>query len=66
MSDEIKYCFEDEDVVHVAGNMAELGIRRLPVVSRDKKLVGIISLSNMVHGHDRARDTLLKGVAKPH
>jgi len=28
MSPEVKYCFEDEDVTHVAENMAELQIRR--------------------------------------
>src|SRR6185437_15656073 len=41
MSGEIKYCFEDQDVDEVAANMAELEIRRLPVVNRDKRLVGI-------------------------
>lgn len=66
MCEEIKYCFEDEDVVHVAENMAELGVRRLPVMSREKRLVGIVSLSNIVKGHKKASDTLLKSVAKPH
>jgi CBS domain-containing protein len=39
MSPEVKYCFEDEDVTHVAENMAELQVRRLPVMNRDKRLV---------------------------
>jgi CBS domain-containing protein len=29
MSHEVKYCFEDEEVEHVAENMAELQVRRL-------------------------------------
>src|SRR5215467_14115569 len=29
MSREVKYCFEDEDVDHVAQNMGELQVRRL-------------------------------------
>lgn len=62
----IRYCFEDEDIVAVADNMADLGVRRLPVVNREKELVGIVSLSNFCHGHDNARDMLLRGVAKPH
>src|SRR6185437_1097792 len=33
MSEGIKYCFEDQDVDEVAANMAELEIRRLPVVN---------------------------------
>jgi CBS domain-containing protein len=66
MCEEIRYCYEDEDIVHVAENMAQLGVRRLPVMSREKRLVGIVSLSNIVQNHKRARDALLKGVAKPH
>ena len=44
MSDNIRYCFEDEDVQHVAQNMADIQLRRLPVLSRDKRLVGVVSL----------------------
>jgi CBS domain-containing protein len=44
MSHEVKYCFEDEAVEHVAENMAELQVRRLPVLNRDKRLVGIVSI----------------------
>jgi CBS domain-containing protein len=44
MSREVKYCYEDEDLEHVAENMGELQVRRLPVVSRDKRLVGIVAL----------------------
>jgi CBS domain-containing protein len=66
MCADIRYCFEDEDILAVADHMADMGVRRLPVVDREKRLVGIISLSNICHGHGSARDTLLKGVAKPH
>jgi CBS domain-containing protein len=47
MSPEVKYCFEDEDVTHVAENMGELQIRRLPVMNRDKRLVGIVSVADL-------------------
>ena len=47
MSQQVKYCFEDEDVDHVAQNMAELQVRRLPVMNRDKRLVGIVSLGDL-------------------
>jgi CBS domain-containing protein len=46
MTREVKYCFEDEDMDHVVQNMADLQIRRLPVVNRDKRLVGVISLAD--------------------
>jgi len=47
MSHEVKYCFEEEEVAHVASNMAELRVRRLPVMSREKRLVGIVSISDL-------------------
>ena len=47
MSVEVMYCFEDEDLVHVAKNMGDIQVRRLPVVSRDKRLVGIVSLGDV-------------------
>lgn len=47
MSAEVKYCFEDDDVDEVLRNMGELQVRRLPVLSRDKRLVGIVSLSDL-------------------
>src|SRR5437763_3199778 len=33
MTREVKYCFEDEDCRHIADNMAELQLRRLPVLN---------------------------------
>jgi CBS domain-containing protein len=47
MSAEVKYCFEDEDLDHGAKNMGDIRVRRLPVVSRDKRLVGILSLGDL-------------------
>lgn len=43
MSGDIHYCFEDEDVQHVARNMADIQMRRLPVLNREKRLVGVVS-----------------------
>ena len=47
MTKEIRYCFEDEDVDQVADNMAMLQVRRLPVLNRAKRLVGIVSLGDL-------------------
>jgi CBS domain-containing protein len=67
MTREIRYCFDDEDINDVAKNMAELGVRRLPVVDRQKRLVGIVALSNVAQcGSENASDSLLEGVAQPH
>lgn len=60
MSPEIKYCFEDEDVDEVAHNLGDQQIRRLPVLNRDKRLVGIISLGDISSATkpDTAAETL--------
>lgn len=55
MSTEIKYCFEDQSVDEVTQNMGDLRIRRLPVVNRDKRLVGILSLGDLAL-EDEAQD----------
>jgi CBS domain-containing protein len=64
MSYEVKYCFEDEDVVHVAENMAEL--RRLPVMNRDKRLVGIVALADLAtEGSLPKTARALHGISQP-
>ena len=47
MTPGVKYCFDDEDTDHVLRNMGDQQIRRLPVMSRDKRLVGILSLGDL-------------------
>ena len=50
MTGELMYCFEDEDINHVARNMGDIQVRRLPVMSRGKRLVGIIALADIACG----------------
>lgn len=47
MSQEVLYCFEDDDVERVAKNMGDNQVRRLPVVNREKRLVGIVSFGDV-------------------
>jgi CBS-domain-containing membrane protein len=47
MTRDVKYVFDDEDIDEVAEQMADLQVRRLPVVNRDKRLVGIVSLGDV-------------------
>nr|WP_298146049.1 CBS domain-containing protein [uncultured Pseudomonas sp.] len=67
MSQGVRYCFDDEDVQHVAQNMADNQVRRLPVMNHDKRLVGVVSLGNIAASDsNRASATVLHGVAKAH
>lgn len=47
MTADVKYCFDDQDIDEVTRNMADIQVRRLPVLNRDKRLVGIISLGDI-------------------
>jgi CBS domain-containing protein len=47
MSKEVMYCFEDDDLDEVVQNMADIKVRRLPVLDREKRLVGILSLGDI-------------------
>lgn len=47
MSSEVRWCFEDDDVADCLETMAGEQIRRIPVLSRAKRLVGIVSLGDL-------------------
>jgi CBS domain-containing protein len=47
MTEQVKYCFEDEDLDQISKNMASIQMRRLPVMNREKRLVGIVSLGDL-------------------
>ena len=47
LTPDVIYCFEDQDVVAAAKMMQEQQIRRLLVLSPDKRLAGIVSLGDL-------------------
>lgn len=66
MTRDVKYCFDDEDSEHVLDNLGEQQIRRLPVVDRQKRLVGILSLGDLANtsGNGRAGAALAE-ISRP-
>ena len=64
MSPDIKYIFEDESVENAARNMSELQVRRLPVLNRDKRLVGIVSIGDLSLKKQRSGGEALQGVSR--
>jgi CBS domain-containing protein len=65
MSQEVKYCFDDAETGEVLDNMAQIQVRRMPVVDHDKRLVGIVSLSDLDRElPDRGGEALL-GITQP-
>ena len=65
MTADVKYCFDDEDVSEVARNMGDEQVRRLPVVDRNKRLVGIVSLADAARRDPALAGIGLKGVTAP-
>jgi CBS domain-containing protein len=65
MSEKVYYCFEDDDVENAAKCMAENQVRRLPILNRDKRLTGIVSLADIAQTGEECEKTALEGVSEP-
>jgi CBS domain-containing protein len=65
MTPDVRYVFEDEDLEHVVDNMAQQQVRRLPVMNRQKRLVGVVSLGDIAKGRrPHLASHALQGIAK--
>jgi CBS domain-containing protein len=67
MTPDVVYCFEDDDLRDAARKMEEHQLRRLIVLNRDKRLVGILSLGDLaVHtADDRLAGEVADAVSEP-
>lgn len=64
MTPQVLYCYADQSVDEVAANMAQNQVRRLPVVDRDKRLVGIVALADIAAATDQAHaGQTLRGIS---
>jgi len=64
-TEKVLYCFEDDDVDDVAKNMGDEKVRRLPVMDRNKRLVGIISLGDVSKRETRAAGKSMEKITEP-
>ena len=66
MNAEVMYCFDDQEVDEVLNNMGDLQVRRMPVLNRDKRLVGIVSLGDLAaNSHARPAGEALSDISRP-
>jgi len=67
MTPNVVYGFEDQRVEEAAEMMAQHQIRRLPIVDRDKRLVGIVSLGDLAvdTSDEEMAGRALEGVSEP-
>ena len=67
MSEGIAWAFEDDSVEEAAKIMSKCQVRRLPVVNRNKRLVGIVALGDFAVESSEIRPTAeaLSEISKP-
>jgi CBS domain-containing protein len=67
MTPDVLYCFEDDLVSDAARLMQENQVRRLVVLDRDKRLVGLVSLGDLAveTGDDELAGQTLGQVSQP-
>jgi CBS domain-containing protein len=65
MTQGVRYCFEDEPVEGVAENMAEQQVHKLPVMNRDNRIVGVVSLGDVANTQPQQfSGTALRGISQ--
>ncbi|HEY8609581.1 MAG TPA: CBS domain-containing protein [Noviherbaspirillum sp.] len=65
MSPEVRWCFEDQTVGEVLQEMGDEQVRRIPVVSRDMELVGMVSLGDVATRDNMNVDPTLEEISAP-
>jgi CBS domain-containing protein len=67
MTPQVHYCFEDNEVAAAAELMRDKQVRRLPVLNRDKRMVGIVTLGDLAveDGNEQLAGHALEGISEP-
>jgi CBS domain-containing protein len=65
MSQDVRWCWADDDVEEVSELMGEAQIRRVPVINADKQLVGMVSLGDLSTKHAPGAAETLEEVSTP-
>lgn len=65
MTNDVKYCFDTDEIDDVAMNMGDIQVRRLAVIDDDKRLCGIVSLADTVREENMATAEGFRDVVRP-
>lgn len=63
MTDQIMWCFEDQTVGEVLQQMGDRQIRRIPVITRNMDLCGVVSLGDLATRDDANTDPALEKIS---
>jgi CBS-domain-containing membrane protein len=70
MTPDVMYCFDDQTLEEAAALMEAHQIRRLPIMNRDKRLIGMLSLGDLAVRTEGTEDgeladEALKDISEP-
>jgi CBS domain-containing protein len=65
MTEQTRWCTEEQSVDEVMKQMSEVQIRRLPVLNGERELVGIVSLGDLAVRQNAHIDGALRDISSP-
>jgi CBS domain-containing protein len=65
MTEDVIWCTEDDDAQDVLAKMGDQQIRRIPVVDKDRNLVGIVALGDLALEEEENVDETLRDISMP-
>jgi CBS domain-containing protein len=65
MTADVVWCTAEDDSQDVLNRMADQQIRRIPVVDKDRNLVGIVALGDLAIEDERNVDEALRDISMP-
>jgi CBS domain-containing protein len=65
MTDEVVWCNDTDSVDDVLQQMSDAQVRRIPVVDKDRQLVGIVALGDIALEEDDDVDETLRDISMP-
>jgi CBS domain-containing protein len=64
MSEGVFWCYEDDAVKDVAGKMREKNVRRMVILTRDKRLAGVVSIGDISKVEEKESGKTLKDITE--
>jgi len=64
MTAEVVWCFEDDDVKEVARKMRDEEVRRMLILNKEKRVVGVVSLGDISKVEEKESGKTLKDITE--
>jgi CBS domain-containing protein len=64
MTKDVQWCFESDDAKDVAKKMRDKGVRRMLLLSQDKRLTGVVSIGDISKIEEKESGKTLKDIAE--